>query len=937
MTLKHFFIFGIILFINACGAGTPQKKLTLADVDVIENQSKNTAKASLHSSNDHIRKAYAEYLKHASKNDKSRSAAISRLAELEFKLSNKILHEKTSLEENNLETIDATYISRLESTITLITTSLHEYPDSNQNDRLLYNLANAYDQLEKSDQSIEALNVIIHKYPQSRYFLESQFRVAEDHFSKGNFIAAEDGYTNIIATPKNDRFIEKAYLKRGWSRLKLEYYHEAIDDFLNTVAYHGFGDINDLAPAEKDVFHEYFRAIGLAFSYMDDADEIEKYFRNTPDFEYLYEIYASISNIYLKQSRYSDSANTLIRFTRLYPSSPRAPESAAGIIESWRQGGFTQKTYNAIESYYNTYNTDSSFWHQVTITSKKLKQVSDSLKKYIMLMIAHHHKNFQSTPSNNTFLEADKWYQRYFKHYIQYSRKDNLHYQYAMLLSEHNNPNAALYHFEMSAYDGSIILNKKAAYQTILTTSILYKYAENDLDKKQLLDKHLRYSNLYTQLYPNDEYSMNVVIHASELAFKAQRYTEVISLSYLIENNFDPNRREDIKIIRGHAHFELKEFELAESTYKSIIDSPQPSHKTLYQIKNRLALAIYKQGESEYQLGNIDNAILHFSRIANVIPDSDIASAGLQEAVKLAMDNKQWSVAINLINDFQDRFPGHELNKKMSKTLSLAYLNNGQEIHAAKEYEKLANSDADLVAKMAAQWKAAELYESNDQINSAISAYQQFADTYRRPYPQRLEAMQKLVGLYESKDETPNADLWRHNIVNADRAIPRENKTPRTNLIASLAALELAKDEFEAYKKINLTLPLKQSLDKKKLFMQKAVRYFGQASAYGIAETATQAKHRIAEIYQMFSHALLNSQRPKGLSVDEREQYNILLEDQAFPFEEKAIEFFEANLSHAKDGIYDDWVRLSHSQLKLLFPGRYQRETKTDAYINVLH
>ena len=145
------------------------------------------------------------------------------------------------------------------------------------------------------------------------------------------------------------------------------------------------------------------------------------------------------------------------------------------------------------------------------------------------------------------------------------------------------------------------------------------------------------------------------------------------------------------------------------------------------------------------------------------------------------------------------------------------------------------------------------------------------------------------------------------------------------------------KPAFEAYKKINLTLPLKQSLDKKKLFMQKAVRYFGQASAYGIAETATQAKHRIAEIYQMFSHALLNSQRPKGLSVDEREQYNILLEDQAFPFEEKAIEFFEANLSHAKDGIYDDWVRLSHSQLKLLFPGRYQRETKTDAYINVLH
>ena len=48
---------------------------------------------------------------------------------------------------------------------------------------------------------------------------------------------------------------------------------------------------------------------------------------------------------------------------------------------------------------------------------------------------------------------------------------------------------------------------------------------------------------------------------------------------------------------------------------------------------------------------------------------------------------------------------------------------------------------------------------------------------------------------------------------------------------------------------------------------------------------------------------LFASQKQKGLNVDELDQYIILLEDKAFPFEDKAIEFYEANMSHIKDGV----------------------------------
>ena len=119
--------------------------------------------------------------------------------------------------------------------------------------------------------------------------------------------------------------------------------------------------------------------------------------------------------------------------------------------------------------------------------------------------------------------------------------------------------------------------------------------------------------------------------------------------------------------------------------------------------------------------------------------------------------------------------------------------------------------------------------------------------------------------------------------------------------------------------------------------MQKSVKLFGNASKYKIYEATTEATYSIALIYKDFSKSLLDSDRPTKLSAEELDQYEILLEDQAFPFEDKSIEFFEINLSRIKDGFYNDWISKTHTELIKLFPVRYNRKPKQDTYINVLH
>ena len=75
--------------------------------------------------------------------------------------------------------------------------------------------------------------------------------------------------------------------------------------------------------------------------------------------------------------------------------------------------------------------------------------------------------------------------------------------------------------------------------------------------------------------------------------------------------------------------------------------------------------------------------------------------------------------------------------------------------------------------------------------------------------------------------------------------------------------------------------------------MKEALADYGKAADYGVAEVTTAANYEIAELYHSLSKDLFASERPKELSKDELEQYDILLEEQAFPFEEEAIELHE--------------------------------------------
>jgi hypothetical protein len=173
-------------------------------------------------------------------------------------------------------------------------------------------------------------------------------------------------------------------------------------------------------------------------------------------------------------------------------------------------------------------------------------------------------------------------------------------------------------------------------------------------------------------------------------------------------------------------------------------------------------------------------------------------------------------------------------------------------------------------------------------------------------------------------------------IVAADAAAGAE-RTERTKYLAAQAQLELAAPARDAFLGVRLAAPLEKSLKVKQQRMEQALAAYGKAADYGVADVTTAATFEIAELYRGLARALAESERPKGLSAEELEQYDLLLEEQSYPFEEKAIEVHEINAARTADGVYDASVRKSLAALAELVPGRYAKSEIGESFVSAIY
>jgi len=920
------------LLLSACGEEENSRQ-TLQSIDNTEQEQSRDIKRSIATSESDIRDAYINYLKHASKSDLSRADALNRLAAIEFKLSEELLLSSATEEAETKLAND-----KLNRTIELLETSIKDYPKAKHNDVTLYQLAKAYDQKGEYEQTHQALKKLVKGYPKSSYYLEAQFRLAEYAFSAKKYLLAEDKYTEIIIAKDNSVFYEKSLYKRGWARFKQEFYIEAADDFVQAINYNDFQQYEQLSASKQSLFDEYFRAMGLSFSYLGGAEPLNLYFQQTEHVNNLYYVYSSLSDTFLKQQRYNDSVSTLNSYINQYPNSEFSAQASLKVVDIWKKAGFVEQRKAAFEQFYKGYQPKNTYWdNKKSRYKKRYEMIFLALKEHILIETATYHSQYQKSKLLVDFTRAKRWYKNYLTHFSAYSRQDNIHFLFASLYLQHGDQALAFEHYKLAGFDEQIITNKEAAYQVITLADQLLSQTKNTKEQAIWLNKLIEVSILYAQQYPTDKQTIKVIARASDAAYSNKRFVATIDLAELVISDKSTKLINSINIVKAHAYFQTKQYRAAENSYLALVKNDQLSSKDKYSATEGLALAIFYQGSSAAEQKALPQAIEHYARISQVVPKTTTAASGLFDAIALSIQSEQWLSAIDYIKRFRRLYPNHKNSNDIAKKLSVAYLNSKQDIAAANELEQLSKGENSKEYKMASLLKAADLYQTNNDIPSAVRSLKKYIKTYPQPFMPAFESMYKLTQLYVATNMLNKSLFWQKKILSVDKKTPNTEKNTRSKLITSSAALALAHQENRRFSKVKLVSPLKKNLKRKKQSMQASVNYYARASSYGVAETATEATYAIATIYNDFSQALLTSEVPKHLNEDEKEQYLFLLEDQAFPFEEKAIEFYEVNLVYTQDDIFDGWIAKSHQALQRLFPTRYKREPKIEEVINVLH
>jgi len=80
-----------------------------------------------------------------------------------------------------------------------------------------------------------------------------------------------------------------------------------------------------------------------------------------------------------------------------------------------------------------------------------------------------------------------------------------------------------------------------------------------------------------------------------------------------------------------------------------------------------------------------------------------------------------------------------------------------------------------------------------------------------------------------------------------------------------------------------------------------------------------------------FKDSVLFSERPADLTEDELKEYNFLLEETAYPYEERAVSAYENGIkAGAVQKLYGEWVEKSIERLKTLRPALYKRQFEED-------
>jgi len=320
--------------------------------------------------------------------------------------------------------------------------------------------------------------------------------------------------------------------------------------------------------------------------------------------------------------------------------------------------------------------------------------------------------------------------------------------------------------------------------------------------------------------------------------------------------------------------------------------------------------ALYNAAVGYQMYGDWDRSSELFLRFADLYPKDPLAPRALFQSAWNAEQVLDYPLAVSRYLEFLKRYPRSQEAKDALYNAAILESKLGNSLHAAELFVRYIKEFPGSSDEGENLFYAAQAYADAQQDAMAEKLFLQYL---RHPQKNEKEviALYRLAKIEERRGMKDRYEKRLRELIATHQSYLKAGRVvdPR---YAAEASFYFAKKLDEEYRAIRLTLPekvLAQRLEKKAELFTQVERLYIDVVKVGDPYWAMAALYHIGAGYKHMAESLFAVPLPPGLTEEEKEVYLQALEEQAFPFEDKAVQAWKNAIEWAKNhGVVNEWT-----------------------------
>ncbi len=859
---------------------------------------------------------------------------------------------------------------------------INDYPKFRKIDTVIYLYAFSLRDQGKLGESIKYFQIILDRFPRSRYVADAWMAIAEYRFyEQQSYPSALEAYEKVLKHPKSTLY-DLALFKTAWCYWKLG------DTTKSALR---FKDVLDLAKKKAGRTEaEQKRAEelqGEALEYLVElfTEDDTKTARDAFEFlaqiggkQYSRKVLKQLADTVFDQTRYERAVEAYRLLIELDPNAGDAPDYAGKIVESYQLMGDTKGAVTEMRKLAGDYGPRSAWAaankdrpntvaHARTIAEALIRNLAKTMHGE-----AQQNEKASKVVDRDRYARAAEAYEFYLANFpdapdaaeLRYLRADILYFK----LGKYEDAGREYLAVGKTRPVGKV--HKDALLQAMAAFEKVRRPLASNAGKREITDSDRLFgeaADLYATLFPNDKEIVTVIYKNGQFFFDYGDYDEAVKRFGLIIERYpdDPNAgAAGDRILE--ALNKAKNYENIEAWARRLKKTKAFASQTEQERLDKLIVgAVMKSGEKYAQSGDYDKAAAFFLRVPREYPGNGYAPKALNNAAVVFEKAKKEDEAVAAYKELADKYPSATEAPEALFTAARIEENVAFYDKAATLYEQLAQKYPQDAHAADALRSAGVLRQSLGQHDRAIRHYGEYARRYKDRPDAKEVAFQAAVVREDQKDwrgaaasfaafsKTYPGDAKTVEALarEADAHLKAGNDAAAKDAAAKALALakrghagdetsyyaaqaryiqgELAFVDYERIKIAGKPKQLAKVLEEKAKRLEEAKAIYLDVVAYRSPEWATAALLRIGQGYEAYAKAMRNAPVPRDLKEDEKQMYRDELEKVIVVIEDKAIDAYKSGYARALQiGVYNKHTQAIRQALSRLAENEYPKEAE---------